>query len=1588
VLSGRVIDSSSTGVEGVTVSVYDKDKAEFAQDSIVTDATGSWSYNSATIGNYYQIRYYKVGYTFSDNNIECVMNSEGTVISDVTATALDISDLVCIEGDYTYSVSSEKVTITKYNGSSRAILLPTEYNGYPIVSIGNSAFENNRTLEVVCISDNITSIGSWAFENCVALKTVYFPNGVTSINGGAFSGCTSLTNPSLPNGLKQIGGSAFANCIGLTEIEIPNSVTTIGGNAFSECLNLSSISLPTNWNSASGGIFYNCNKLTSITLPEGMTRLPNSAFENANKLKTVVLPSTLQTIGSWAFENCVVLDTVNFPDGLKTIGGGAFSGCAKLAEVSLPNGLTEIGGNAFANCTSITELTIPNSVTTIGGNAFSECANLASIDLPTSWNSASGGIFYNCNKLTNIAVPEGVVALPNSAFENANKLKTVVLPSTLQTIGSWAFENCVVLDTVNFPDGLKTLNSGAFSGCTKLADVSLPNGLTEIGGSAFANCTSITELTIPNSVTTIGGNAFAECTNLASIDLPTSWNSANGGIFYNCNKLTNIAVPEGIVTLPNSAFENANKLKTVVLPSTLQTIGSWAFENCVLLDTVNFPDGLKTLNSGAFSGCTSLTSANLPDGVTTIGGSAFYGCTKLVSFHYPKSWNSASGGIFYDCAKLTSITVPEGVADLPNSAFENANCLRSVVLPTTLQTVGNYSFENCARLRCAVLQENVSSVGNSAFSGCSDLRYVMIIGTTTGLSGDYVFDNCPKVFLYCKWNSDAIMYAIQHDIEFQPLPSDPSDYTGYVVDMDQSNYFTSSPVALIQSNIPVTLHYYIPENVYSNITNGRMEIMLTQSLELIEGSVSSMGKPLSGYDYSDNLLSIPVSAPEGTFQFYVTALQSGQIASFARFSYSLGGADKKDTIGTIYLDVPLLKLNVPSQTSNLSFNVTGVASASEAIILSIDGTQVGTTRAKKDGTFSATVTIPSTPTKETTYTVNAKLESNSAVSSSGSIVYRADAPTMTQFDMYYYGPDLKKLDLMNTEGTRLTNSIYPNHPFKFVVRFDNFERIGKVFIASTRNGITNKMQAYETENTGEFVAEGYFDGVDTSYIPRTINVYYTTILTSEKAAKELSFEELPEYWQNSTQTVLTDSDDEYVSEFSFEDGGSVTVESKTVTLDELRSELLGEPSSKSPMRLQSVQLMELDDDAIEAIIEGFQDFIKDFGKSTVKKYITNGVDAIVINDEEHSGFKYVLLDPLAGTIKSTAIKYGGAGALYGASQYFTASGTWADCLTVSKFFHGEYKTVVNFYKDSVSIDDARSDIQSSSTLSAEQKAYGLEKVDQLQWCYYALNAARFVQPFFSAGLKYSGHPVAAFIFDVASNIVFDIVGSYLDKSLDYYTAGGQGTYLRWLIDPSGYVYDADNSQVLEGVTVTAYWIPYDESDSDFWNKPPTSSQYGTIWEASEYSQQNPLLTDAEGNYAWDVPEGWWRVKYEKDGYETIWSDWMTVPPIQTDVNIGMTSTILESYSVKYVSATTTGTTVSLTNNTSSVSSVVFIVAAYNGDGKMIATNTMEKDMAVSESINLTVSYKATDNVSVVKAFVVQKGTMTPLREAGTKEMAA
>lgn len=103
-----------------------------------------------------------------------------------------------------------------------------------------------------------------------------------------------------------------------------------------------------------------------------------------------------------------------------------------------------------------------------------------------------------------------------------------------------------------------------------------------------------------------------------------------------------------------------------------------------------------------------------------------------------------------------------------------------------------------------------------------------------------------------------------------------------------------------------------------------------------------------------------------------------------------------------------------------------------------------------------------------------------------------------------------------------------------------------------------------------------------------------------------------------------------------------------------------------------------------------------------------------------------------------------------------------------------------------------------------------------------------------------------------------------------------------IIDPTGYVYEAVPENRVEGVQATIY---YKEEVEDLWGD---KHEEIVMWNAEEYAQKNPLFTDEDGMYRWDVPQGLWQVKFEKDGYLTAYSEWLPVPPPQLEVNVGIT----------------------------------------------------------------------------------------------------
>ncbi|MBQ9132734.1 MAG: leucine-rich repeat protein [Clostridia bacterium] len=98
-------------------------------------------------------------------------------------------DTVGTQQQFTYVIEDGKAVITGYTGNEVDLEIPERLDGYPVVAIGERAFEKMLRLKSVMIPDSVTSIGWFAFSGCIALETVSVPASVVHIDYGAFLNC-------------------------------------------------------------------------------------------------------------------------------------------------------------------------------------------------------------------------------------------------------------------------------------------------------------------------------------------------------------------------------------------------------------------------------------------------------------------------------------------------------------------------------------------------------------------------------------------------------------------------------------------------------------------------------------------------------------------------------------------------------------------------------------------------------------------------------------------------------------------------------------------------------------------------------------------------------------------------------------------------------------------------------------------------------------------------------------------------------------------------------------------------------------------------------------------------------------------------------------------------------------------------------------------------------------------------------------------------------------------------------------------------------------------------------------------------------
>ncbi len=711
-----------------------------------------------------------------------------------------IESKAATSGYYTYSVSDGKATITDCDTSiSGDITIPSTLDGYPVTTIGRSAFTACTKLTSVTIPDSVTRIEYSAFSDCIGMTSVFIPKSVISIYDYAFSYCTSLkkivvdaNNPAYSSDqygvlfnkaktrLIQAPGAISGAYV------IPDSVTRIGSSSFRYCRSLTGVTIPDSVNYIGENAFRDCRSLTGVTIPAGVTRIESHTFAECKSLTSVTISDGVTSIGYAAFQQCISLTGVTIPDSVTNIEDSAFSSCSSLTSVNIPAGITSIDGSVFYNCSSLTSITIPDSVNHIGSNSFRNCTSLTSVYISDldAWykidfvSSESNPLFNGANLYLNGAL-----------------VTDLVIPDDVTSIGKNVFTGCSSLTSVTLHDNITSIGDWAFGYCSSLTSITIPDSVTGIGEWAFGYCSSLTGINIPDSVTSIGENAFYNCGSLAGIWVDENnlfYCSDPNGVLFNKDKTTLLAapgglsgayaIPDGVTIIGENAFAYCASLTDIAIPDTVTSIMWDAFERCTSLTGVHIsslsawckidfdyyisnplynntadlylngemvtdlviPDDVTDLANYAFYNCSCLTSVNTGNCLTSIGYYAFYNCTNLTDLTIGDSVIDVDWDAFDECDNLTRLTIGDGVTSIRSSAFYYYPNLISVTIGDGVTNIGYKAFYKCPNLTNVTIGSNVTNIERQVFQDCTSLTSITIPDSVTSI-GPQVFEGCTNL---------------------------------------------------------------------------------------------------------------------------------------------------------------------------------------------------------------------------------------------------------------------------------------------------------------------------------------------------------------------------------------------------------------------------------------------------------------------------------------------------------------------------------------------------------------------------------------------------------------------------------------------------------------------------------------------------------------------------------------------------------------------------------------------------------------------------------------------------------------------------
>ena len=641
-----------------------------------------------------------------------------------------------------YSKPLRYATYLKVNNVDQSVLT-IDYN------VDEGAFANQKWLEKVIFTGNVTKIGKEAFKNCPNLTTAEF-NTTTqmTIEEGAFKTCMKLTSANLPEGLVELGKEAFRDCRTLPTVTIPQTCKNLGIGVFQYCWGLKTAVIESKVETIPKYFFFDCYKLNNITLPNTVTTIDPEAFKICKALTVFPALDNLTTIKNDAFNGCSGLTNLVLPDKVVFIDKSAFAGCSGITSLTIPESITDIKSKAFDGCTSLTQvfslISDPTNMT-VEADIFGDRASSITLYVPST---EAVGLYQKEEPWNQMDIQARIEATLSFYVNDVKKVSITKMAGLALESTDWdMINNCVQLG-----------ENDQFSGWDKEIDEVMPNEsknyygyisyIREIDGfnwhlypeekpnpeespkkKSRAVLISITsekansqkEIEIPIKVTyeegtdpypveVIASMAFKECKNIEVVKLPDNDNlKIESEVFKDCQNLIIVRnFPDDMTAISDYLFSGCKSLAQIHVKGTAESTNS-------------LPISITKIGREAFKGCSNFNLKAFPPNLTTIGSQAFYasGMTSI-------SLNNITldKEIFRECKKLETVVFQDDFSEaVPNNTFLGCTMLKTVTLSKT-NRINPGAFKGCTSLADITIPATVGFIGDEAFAGCKILHQI------------------------------------------------------------------------------------------------------------------------------------------------------------------------------------------------------------------------------------------------------------------------------------------------------------------------------------------------------------------------------------------------------------------------------------------------------------------------------------------------------------------------------------------------------------------------------------------------------------------------------------------------------------------------------------------------------------------------------------------------------------------------------------------------------------------------------------------------------------------------------------------------